>query len=48
MLKALPGEDRVAIRARVLAAAETFATADGSACFPATVTGATARPTPRG
>lgn len=48
MLKALPDEDREAIRARVLAAGETFAAADGSARFPATVIGATARPTPRG
>jgi SAM-dependent methyltransferase len=48
MLKALPDEDREAIRARVLAAGETFVAEDGSACFPATVIGATARPTPRG
>ena len=48
MLKALPDEDRESIRARVLAAGETFAAADGTARFPATVIGATARPTPRG
>jgi SAM-dependent methyltransferase len=48
MLKALPDEDRDAIRARVLAAGETFAAEDGSARFPATVIGATARPSPRG
>jgi enediyne biosynthesis protein CalE5 len=48
MLKALPDEDRESIRARVLAAGEAFAAADGSAHFPATVIGATARPTPRG
>jgi SAM-dependent methyltransferase len=47
MLKALPAEDREAIRSRVLAAGETFVAPDASARFPATVIGATARPSPR-
>ncbi len=48
MLKALPDEDRGSIHSRVLAAGETFVDPDGSARFPATVIGATARPGPRG
>jgi SAM-dependent methyltransferase len=43
MLKALPEEDREAIRDEALAAAAAFLGDDGSAAFPASVVGATAR-----
>jgi SAM-dependent methyltransferase len=43
MLKALPGEDREAIRAKALAGGEEFLGGDGRAVFPATILGATAR-----
>lgn len=44
MLKALPDEDREVVRAKALAAGKEFATADGSARFPATIVGATVHP----
>ena len=43
MLKAMPAEDREAIRAKALAGGEKFVRADGRAVFPAAVLGATAR-----
>lgn len=43
MLKALPEEDREAIRAKALTGGEKFVADDGRAVFPATVVGATAR-----
>jgi SAM-dependent methyltransferase len=43
MLKALPEEDREAIRARVVTDGERFVTDDGRAVFPASIVGARAR-----
>jgi SAM-dependent methyltransferase len=43
MLKALPDEDREAIRAKALAGGEKFVRDDGRAVFPAAILGATAR-----
>jgi SAM-dependent methyltransferase len=46
MLKALPEEDRESIRAKVMADGERFVSDDGRAVFPASIIGATARPSP--
>ena len=43
LLTALPDADQAAIRAAAIAAAQNFVTGDGSAVFPASVLGATAR-----
>jgi hypothetical protein len=43
MLKALPEEDREAIRSKALASGERYLDDDGRAVFPSTVLGATAR-----
>jgi SAM-dependent methyltransferase len=43
MLNALPEEDRESIRAKVLAAGESFLADDGKAVFPASILGAKAR-----